>query len=54
MPKKLEKELMKEGRSKGLSGDRLNAYIYGTIRKISSGQKKGSWKDDLKNQIKGD
>jgi hypothetical protein len=33
MPKKLEKELKKEARKKGLSGKRAGAYIYGTMRK---------------------
>jgi hypothetical protein len=33
MPKKLEKELKAEANKKGLTGDRKNAYIYGTLRK---------------------
>ena len=30
----LEKRLRAQGRKKGLSGDRLNAYIYGTLTKV--------------------
>jgi len=33
MPKKLEEKLKKEGQAKGLTGKRLDAYIYGTLRK---------------------
>lgn len=33
MPESLEKELKSRGRRLHLSGDRLNAYIYGTLRK---------------------
>lgn len=33
MPKKLEKELKAQGRKKGLKGEKLDAYVYGTLRK---------------------
>lgn len=33
MPKALEKQLKKEAKRKGLSGDRAAAYVYGTMRK---------------------
>ena len=33
MPKKLERELKREAHKKGLSGERADAYIYGTMRK---------------------
>jgi len=33
MPKKLEKELKREARSRGLSKERADAYVYGTMRK---------------------
>lgn len=33
MPKKLERELKAEAKKKGLSGDRADAYVYGTLRK---------------------
>ena len=33
MPKKLEEKLKKEGQAKGLTGKRLDAYIYGALRK---------------------
>ena len=32
MPKKLEAELKREAAKKGLSGDRKDAYVYGTLR----------------------
>lgn len=38
MPKKLERELEKEADQKGLTGERRDAYIYGTMIK------KTSWK----------
>lgn len=40
MPKKLEKELKKEAKKKGLTGDRANAYVYGTLRKTGWKPKK--------------
>ncbi len=33
MPKKEEEKLKRQARKKGLSGERLNAYVYGTLRK---------------------
>ena len=33
MPKKLERKLRRQGLARGLSGKRLSAYIYGTLRK---------------------
>mgnify|MGYP001221936535 FL=1 len=40
----LEKRLRAQGKKKGLSGDRLNAYIYGTLTKVMGpgGAKKAS------------
>tara|TARA_Y100000401_G_C8208945_1_gene167427 strand:+ start:57 stop:254 length:198 start_codon:yes stop_codon:yes gene_type:complete len=40
----LEKRLRAQGRKKGLSGDRLSAYIYGTLTKVMGpgGAKKAS------------
>jgi hypothetical protein len=32
MPKKMEKELMKQAAKKKLTGERKNAYVYGTLR----------------------
>ena len=34
MPKELEEKLMREGKGKGFSGDRLNAYVYGSMRNM--------------------
>jgi len=33
MPKALERKLMTEGRKKGFTGERLDKYVYGTLRK---------------------
>jgi hypothetical protein len=33
MPKKLEAALMRQARKHGLTGERENAYVYGTMRK---------------------
>jgi len=43
MPEELERKLKAEARAKGYTGDRFNAYVYGTMRKtgwIPSTQKK--------------
>ncbi len=34
MPKKLERQLEQEAKKKHLSGERKNAYVYGTMRKL--------------------
>ncbi len=53
MPKALEAELKGRAISKGLTGERKNAYVYGTLRKtgwIPSHQKKRrkkKWSDKL-------
>jgi len=33
MPKKLHEKLRKTGKKKGLVGERLDAYVYGTLKK---------------------
>ena len=33
MPKKLEEKLKKQAKKKGFSGERADAYVYGTMRK---------------------
>jgi hypothetical protein len=33
MPEAMERKLREEGRKKGLTGKRLDAYVYGTLRK---------------------
>jgi hypothetical protein len=40
MPKALEERLKREGRKKGLKGERLRAYVYGTMRKAGWKPKK--------------
>lgn len=35
MPKALEKKLKAEAKKKGLKGDRANAYVYGTLQKVT-------------------
>lgn len=47
MPKKMEQELKAKAKKKGLTGERADAYIYGTMRKAGwtpSTQKKGKGK----------
>lgn len=46
MPRALEERLKKEAKAKGLTGERANMYVYGTMRKTGwrPGKKKGSWK----------
>jgi hypothetical protein len=33
MPKKLEQKLKRQAKTKGLTGDKANAYVYGVLRK---------------------
>ena len=40
MPKKLEKKLKIQAKKRGLSGKRLSAYVYGTLRKTGWKPKK--------------
>jgi len=40
MPKKLEEELKKEARKKGLTGAAFDAYVYGSLRKTGWKSKK--------------
>ena len=47
MPKQLEKQLKREATKKGLTGERKDAYVYGTLRKTGwqpSTQRKGGKK----------
>ena len=46
MPKKMERELKREARQKGLSGERAGAYVYGTLRKTG-------WKPSREKQSPG-
>lgn len=34
MPKELEEKLRAQAKKQGLSGERLNAYVYGTMRRM--------------------
>lgn len=34
MPKKMERQLMREAAKKHLKGERKDAYVYGTMRKM--------------------
>lgn len=36
MPIAMERALKKSGKKKGLSGKRLNAYIYGTLQRVTN------------------
>lgn len=40
MPKKLEAALRKQAHRKGYKGDRANHYVYGTMNKIESKERK--------------
>ena len=40
MPKKMEKALKKTAKAKGLTGERADAYVYGTMRKAGWKPKK--------------
>ena len=40
MPKELEHKLMMAAKKKGLSKQRMNAYVYGTLRKVENQKKK--------------
>lgn len=40
MPKKIEKALVKQANKLHLTGDRKNAYVYGTINKIEKNKPK--------------
>lgn len=47
MPKHVENKLRKEGKSKGLKGKALDAYVYGTMNRLGllkDSKKKGSKK----------
>jgi hypothetical protein len=38
MPKELENKLKAEASKKGLTGERRDAYVYGTMNKIEKGK----------------
>ncbi len=54
MPEALKRKLKVEGRKKGFKGKRLNAYVYGTMRKTgwvpSTQKKKGKVKGKKKSK----
>jgi len=39
MPKKLHDKLLRQGKKKGFSGKRLNAYVFGTLDKVEKAKK---------------
>jgi len=41
MPKELEEKLKREGKKKGYRGERLDRYVYGTLRKAGWKPKRG-------------
>jgi len=47
MPKKLEQQLRREASQKGLKGEQYNAYVYGTLQKVTS------WKPGKKSEKQG-
>ena len=40
MPKKIHKELLKQVKKKGLTGERAKRYVYGTLEKMKKKGKK--------------
>jgi hypothetical protein len=40
MPKKFEKELRRKAKEKGMKGEEMDAYVYGTLRKTGWKPKK--------------
>jgi hypothetical protein len=42
MPKKLHIKLEKQAKKMGLTGERKDAYVYGTMRKVEEPKKKKS------------
>ena len=51
MPKELEETLKKQGKEKGLTGEHLQSYIFGTMNKIDKNKKRkkvlmGMWTGD--------
>ena len=40
MPKALHRKLEREATKKGLTGERRDAYVYGTLYKAKAGKKK--------------
>lgn len=40
MPKRLHDKLVREALAKGLSGERKDSYVYGTLEKIKKQRKK--------------
>jgi len=44
MPKKLERQLQKSARKKGLRGKHFDAYVYGALRNLGWEPKRGKKK----------
>ena len=42
MPKKIHNKLKASAKKRGLTGDRANAYVYGSLAKIKSGRSGGT------------
>lgn len=40
MPKALHDKLARQARKQGLTGERRNAYVYGTLQKVDDAQKR--------------
>jgi hypothetical protein len=47
MPKKLEEDLKRKARSLGMSGERADKYVYGTLRKTG-------WKPEREKKASGE
>lgn len=44
MPKKLHEQLKREAKKKGLTGDKYDAYVFGTMNKIEKEREKAKKK----------
>ena len=44
MPKKLHDKLARQARKKGYTGERADAYVYGTMAKVEGKKKRGKRK----------
>ena len=49
MPKELHDKLEKQAQKMGLKGDRKDAYVYGTMRKVEGMHKKKGKKKSMMN-----
>lgn len=51
MPKKFEKELRKQARKKGLTGEDADSYVYGTLRKTGWKPKRENTSESMADRL---